>query len=88
MTMTYWIDEISGVRLAAHELIRRRRQASEVYLRNTHIFEDEVEALAALGVVPLERAGSPRDAADGRQGRTTPAAVAARTPVRGRCRSR
>ncbi len=53
MNVTYWIDEIRGVRLDADELRRLRRQAHIVYLRNTHIFEDEADALTALGAVPI-----------------------------------
>jgi hypothetical protein len=30
-----------------------RRRAHDLYLNNGHIFEDEADALAALGAVPL-----------------------------------
>jgi hypothetical protein len=48
---TFWIDDFTGARLDAEDLRRLRRQAHDVYARNAHIFEDEVEALTALGAV-------------------------------------
>jgi hypothetical protein len=50
---TYWFDEIRGEPIDADELVRLRVRAHDLYQRNTHIFEDEVEALGALGAVPL-----------------------------------
>ena len=50
---TFWINDFTGARLDAADLRRMRRQAHDVYLRNAHIFEDEVEALTALGAVPV-----------------------------------
>jgi hypothetical protein len=50
---TFWINDFTGARLDADELGRMRRQAHDVYLRNTHIFEDEVDALSALGAVAV-----------------------------------
>ena len=47
-----WFDEIRGLPIDAAELQRLRRRAHDVYLRNGHIFEDEADALAALGAVP------------------------------------
>ena len=49
----HWFDEIRGLPLDADELQALRRRAHDLYLRNGHIFEDEVDALAALGAVPL-----------------------------------
>jgi hypothetical protein len=50
---TYWFDEIRGERIDADELQLLRLRARDLYRRNTHIFEDEAEALGALGAVPL-----------------------------------
>jgi hypothetical protein len=50
---TYWFDEIRGEPIDADELGRLRLRAHDLYQQNTHIFEDEVEALGALGAVPL-----------------------------------
>ncbi len=52
MRMTQWIDSLTGRLLDASELAGRRRQAHQVYEANAHIFEDELDALCALGVVP------------------------------------
>ena len=49
---TLWIDEITGASIDADQLSWLRRKAHLVYLRNSHIFEDEADALAALGAVP------------------------------------
>ena len=54
----HWFDEIRGLPIDADELQRLRRRAHDLYLRNGHIFEDEADALAALGAVPC----SPRSA--------------------------
>ena len=48
-----WFDEIRGLPIDAAELQRLRRRAHDIYLRNGHIFDDEADALAALGAVPL-----------------------------------
>jgi hypothetical protein len=48
-----WVDEITGASINADQLCQLRRKAHLVYLRNSHIFEDEADALAALGAVPL-----------------------------------
>ena len=53
MAMTLWTNTTTGRLLDQVELARFRRRARRVYEVNTHIFEDEVDALAALGVVPL-----------------------------------
>ena len=53
MATTLWINTTTGRRLDQGELARLRRHARHVYEVNCHIFEDEVDALAAMGVVPL-----------------------------------
>ena len=50
---TFWINDFTGARLDPEDLRRLRLQAHEVYVRNAHIFEDEVEALTALGAVSV-----------------------------------
>jgi hypothetical protein len=50
---TFWINDFTGARLDADDLRRMRRQAHDVYVRNAHIFEDEFEALTALGAVSV-----------------------------------
>jgi hypothetical protein len=55
MALTLWIDDFTGRRLSEAELRRVRRQASRAYRANSHIFEDEADALSALGVVPMLR---------------------------------
>jgi hypothetical protein len=52
MALTMWTNEITGVRLDRRQLDGWRRRARRLYEVNSHIFEDELEALAALGVVP------------------------------------
>jgi hypothetical protein len=52
MALTLWTNEMTGERLDRLELDGWRRRARRLYEVNTHIFEDEAEALAALGVVP------------------------------------
>ena len=54
-TMTFWINEITGEQLDAIGLRRLQAKAREVYAHNAHIFEDELDALAALGAVPTLR---------------------------------
>ena len=53
MAMTYWIDDITGDQLTTDDLDRLQLKARELYARNTQIFEDEREALAALSAVPI-----------------------------------
>jgi hypothetical protein len=55
MAMTQWINATTGRRLDGVELAGLRRHARKVYEANTHIFEDELDALTALGVVPAMR---------------------------------
>ncbi len=50
---SHWFDEIRGVPIDAAELQQFRRRAHDLYLCNGHIFEDEADALAALGAVAL-----------------------------------
>jgi hypothetical protein len=53
MALTGWTNSISGKRLDDAELGRLQEQAHRLYEANPHIFEDEREALGALGVVSL-----------------------------------
>jgi len=53
MKPTLWINVLTGQPLDRLELSDLRFRARAVYAANTHIFEDEAEALSALGVVPL-----------------------------------
>jgi hypothetical protein len=55
MKPTLWINVLTGQRLDRSELSDLRFRAQAVYAANTHIFEDEAEALSALGAVPLLR---------------------------------
>ena len=50
---TMWSNDITGERLDADELARLRAKAHVLYEANVHIFEDELDALAALGAVPV-----------------------------------
>jgi hypothetical protein len=51
-TMTHWVNSITGELLDRVTLDALRAKAHRTYEANTHIFEDEFEALTALGVVP------------------------------------
>lgn len=53
MPATLWLNVISGEQLDRSTLNAFRQKARRAYEANTHIFEDEHEALAALGVVPI-----------------------------------
>ena len=53
MALTLWADCRTGKQLDDAELKVLRLQARRVYEVNTHIFEDEADALTALGVVAL-----------------------------------
>jgi hypothetical protein len=53
MAMTLWVDSSSGERLDHGRLCEWRRRARALYAVNSHIFEDELDALTALGVVPF-----------------------------------
>ena len=58
MALTLWTNEITDERLNRLQLDGWRRRAHRLYEVNSHIFEDEVEALAALGVVPATVPGA------------------------------
>ena len=51
--MTHWLNEITGDRLDEAELHELQERARQLYAVNGHIFEDERDALAALGAVPI-----------------------------------
>jgi hypothetical protein len=53
MTPTMWSNDITGERLDADELARLRAKAHVLYEANVHIFEDELDALAALGAISV-----------------------------------
>jgi hypothetical protein len=52
MALTMYLDATTGERLGSAELDDLRRKAHLAYEVNPHIFEDEYEALEALGAVP------------------------------------
>ena len=52
-TMTRWVNTITGERLDRVTLDAMQVKAHTFYKANTHIFEDEFEALTALGAVPM-----------------------------------
>jgi len=47
------VNVITGERLDRAALATLRRKAHRAYVANTHIFEDEHEALSAFGAVPM-----------------------------------
>jgi hypothetical protein len=49
---TMWCNTLTGERLDREQLQRYQEQARRLYEANRHIFEDELDALAALGVLP------------------------------------
>jgi len=56
MAQTMWTNSITGERLdrgEVHDLLARARR---LYEANTHLFEDEYDALTALGVSSLAEA--------------------------------
>ena len=53
MALSLWTDDITGRRLEGAELSDLRKRAHRLYEANTHIFEDEWDALLALGAVPV-----------------------------------
>jgi hypothetical protein len=53
MALTMWTNVITGQRLDRDELNQLRDRAHRLYEVNSSIFEDELDALSALGVVPL-----------------------------------
>ena len=54
MAQIGWYNGITGDRLDDTQLTLLRERAHRLYEANGHIFEDEAEALAALGVVSFE----------------------------------
>ena len=50
-TLTFWVNTITGERVDRPTLDVMRSQAHRLYEANTAIFEDELDALGALGVV-------------------------------------
>ena len=52
-SLTLWVNTITGERLDRVTLDGMRVKAHSFYEANTHIFEDELEALNALGAVPM-----------------------------------
>ena len=56
MHPTHWFDS-QGHQLDRDELAGALAHARRVYEANPHIFEDEQDALRALGVVPVVLAG-------------------------------
>jgi hypothetical protein len=53
-----WTNTITGERLDDRELRALHDRAHHVYEANTHIFEDELDALFALGVAPVGYPGA------------------------------
>jgi hypothetical protein len=53
--MTLWVNTITGERLDRDELEVLRVKAHRAYEANSHIFEDEYDALTAFGAVPMSR---------------------------------
>jgi hypothetical protein len=62
MAIAGWIDDITGCPLDKEQLGQLRERAHHLYEANTHIFEDEHEALSALGAVPAFEAQRGRPA--------------------------
>ena len=52
MAGTFWVNSFTGNTLEVCELADLRSKAKAVYAANGHIFEDEADALTALGAVP------------------------------------
>jgi hypothetical protein len=51
--LTQWVDTTTGEQLDRVALAAARARAHRTYEANAHIFEDEAEALTAIGVVTL-----------------------------------
>jgi hypothetical protein len=58
MALTMWTNVISERRLDTAELAAFRARAHRLYEANVSLFEDEREALSALGVVPAFEAAA------------------------------
>ena len=52
MTSTFWVDSTTGEALQRCQLAELQHKAHMLYAANGHIFEDEADALTALGAVP------------------------------------
>ena len=53
MALTMWTNVIAGKRLDTDELAAFRAQAHRLYEANLSLFDDESEALSALGVLSV-----------------------------------
>lgn len=53
MARTLWYDAVHDRLLSKEELRTARLKATQIFGANPHIFEDELEALRGLGVLPL-----------------------------------
>jgi hypothetical protein len=53
MARTLWVNAYTGNWLDQSELAALRTKAHAVYAANSHLFEDEADALVALGAMPL-----------------------------------
>lgn len=51
--LTLWVNTMTGERLDRAALDRFRERAHRLFEANTQIFEDEADALTALGVVSI-----------------------------------
>lgn len=51
--LTHWVDTTTGEQLDRAALAAAQARAHRTYEANAHIFEDEAEALTAMGVVTL-----------------------------------
>jgi hypothetical protein len=60
MALTMWTNVISEKRLDSDELEAFRARAHRLYEANESLFEDEREALSALGVVSMFDAAAER----------------------------
>jgi hypothetical protein len=60
MALTMWTNVISEKRLDTDELAAFRARAHRLYEANLSLFEDESEALSALGVVSVFDAAAER----------------------------
>ena len=57
MARTLWVNAYTGNWMEQNELAKMRTKAHLVYAANAHLFEDEADALVALGAVPLVSLG-------------------------------
>ena len=53
VVLSLWVDVVSGRRLGRCELRASQERAHRAYEANLHVFEDESDALRALGVMPI-----------------------------------